>query len=231
MLTDPPGARGWPSNASENRDDWLDCACRVPLPTLSQEALSRPSPSPISAADWLLAVGRTSSHNCWFGRPYGPPIAFVIHTQSGGESGTVAEWLSSSSNLSAHYRVGLEGSVECWIDPADRAWSNGILEPGNRWTAIATACGVDPGLNPNHVTVTCETEDLGDPTRPVTDLQYGALLCVAFEAKQRYPDSLHYLVRHADISPQSRADCPGDRWLASGRFEALAHTLGLKTVH
>jgi N-acetyl-anhydromuramyl-L-alanine amidase AmpD len=175
-------------------------------------------------------VRRWPSHNCWFGRPYGPPIAFVVHTQSGGESGTVAEWLSSSSDLSAHYRVGLEGSLECWIDPADRAWSNGIIEPGNRWTAIATACGVDPALNPNHVTVTCETEDLGDPTQPVSDLQYSALLCAASEAKQRYPDSLRYLVRHADISPQSRPDCPGERWLASGRFEALARSLGLKTV-
>jgi len=80
------------------------------------------------------------------------------------------------------------------------------------------------------VTVTCETEDLGDASQPVTDRQYEALLCAAFEARQRYPDSLRYLVRHADISPQSRPDCPGDRWLSSGRFEALAHTLGLKIV-
>jgi N-acetyl-anhydromuramyl-L-alanine amidase AmpD len=175
-------------------------------------------------------VRRWPSHNCWFGRPYGPPIAFVVHTQSGGESGTVAEWLSSSSNLSAHYGAGLEGTLECWIDPADRAWSNGIVEPGNRWTTIAVDCGVDPALNPNHVTITCETEDLGDARQPVTDLQYKALLCAAFEAKQRYPDSLRYLVRHADISPQSRPGCPGDRWLSSGRFEALAHALGLKIV-
>lgn len=173
---------------------------------------------------------RLPSHNCWFGRPYGPPIAFVVHTQSGGESGTVAEWLSSSSNLSAHYRAALDGNLECWIDPADRAWSNGILEPGNRWAAIAMDCAIDPGLNPNHVTVSCETEDLGDPSQPVTNLQYHALLCAAREAKERYPDSLRYLVSHADISPQSRADCPGERWLASGRFEALARALDLKIM-
>jgi len=173
---------------------------------------------------------RSPSHNCWFGRPYGPPIAFVVHTQSGGESGTVAEWLSSSSSLSAHYRAGLEGNLECWIDPADRAWSNGILEPGNRWVAVATACGVDPGLNPNHVTVSCETEDLGDAWLPVTDLQYHALLCAAREAKERYPDSLRYLVSHSDISPQSRPNCPGERWLSSGRFEALARALDLKIL-
>ncbi len=173
---------------------------------------------------------RLPSHNCWFGRPYGPPIAFVVHTQSGGESGTVAEWLSSSSSLSAHYRAGLGGDLECRIDPADRAWSNGIVEPGNHWAAIARDCGVDPALNPNHVTVTAETEDLGDRSQPVTDLQYHALLCAAREAKERYPDSLRYLMSHADISPQSRPDCPGERWLSSGRFEALARALDLKIM-
>jgi len=227
MFACSPGAWRWPKNAAENPDDCLEGAGRVPRRKLSHVD-KRWADTPVCSQ---IAARRTSSHNCWFGRPYGPPIAFVVHTQSGGESGTVAEWLSSSSNLSAHYRVGLEGSLECWIDPADRAWSNGIIEPGNRWTAIATACGVDPALNPNHVTVTCETEDLGDPTQPVTDLQFSALLCAAFEAKQRYPDSLRYLLRHADIAPQGRPDCPGNRWLASGRFEALAHSLGLKIVH
>ena len=175
-------------------------------------------------------VRRWPSHNCWFGRPYGPPIALVLHTQSGGESGTVAEWLSSSAQLSAHYTAGLEGTLECWIDPSDRAWSNGIVEPGNRWVAIARDCGIDPALNPNHVTIACETEDGGDANHAVTDQQYRALVCAASEAKRRYPDSLRYLVRHADISPQSRPGCPGDRWLSSGRFEALAQTLGLKIV-
>jgi N-acetyl-anhydromuramyl-L-alanine amidase AmpD len=173
---------------------------------------------------------RWSSSNCWFGRPYGPPIAFVLHTESGGESGTVAEWLSSSSQMSAHYRVCATGSLECWIDPGDRAWSNGIVEPGNRWASIAVSCGVDPALNPNHVTVTCDTEDLGDARLPVTDRQFDAVLNAGLEAKRRYPDSLRYLASHADISPQSRSGCPGDRWLASGRFDALAVALGLSIV-
>jgi hypothetical protein len=113
---------------------------------------------------------------------------------------------------------------------ANRAWSNGVLEPGNLWTAIATDCDVDPALNPNHVTVTCETEDLGEAAQEVSDGQYNAVLYAAWEAMQRYPTSLRYLLRHADISPQSRAGCPGDRWLSSGRFEALADTLGLRTT-
>jgi N-acetyl-anhydromuramyl-L-alanine amidase AmpD len=175
-------------------------------------------------------VRSSQNPNCWLGRPYGPPIAFVVHTGSGGESGTVAELLSSSARLSAHYAVGLDGTIDNWIAPTDRSWSNGILEPGNAWAAIADACGVDPALNPNHVTITCETEDLGDPSEPVSERQFEAVVYAASEAKRQYPKSLRYLLSHADISPQSRPDCPGERWLSGGLFQALADSLGLKTV-
>ena len=80
------------------------------------------------------------------------------------------------------------------------------------------------------MTVSCETEDLGDHHWTVSERQFQAVLWAAREAKRRYQHSLRYLVRHADISPQSRANCPGDRWIASGRFQALADALGLKMV-
>jgi N-acetyl-anhydromuramyl-L-alanine amidase AmpD len=176
------------------------------------------------------AIRRWRSNNCWLGRPYGPPIAFVLHSETGGESGTVAEFLNSSSQWSSHYTVALDGTLDCYVDPGDRAWGNGVLEPDNLWASVARECGVDLALNPNHVTVSCETEDLGEPGREVTDRQFSAVLYAACEAKMRYPTSLRYLVRHSDISPQSRLCCPGDRWVASGRFQALAAALGLKTV-
>jgi N-acetyl-anhydromuramyl-L-alanine amidase AmpD len=162
------------------------------------------------------------------GRPYGPPIAFVVHTESGGQSGTIAEFVSSASQLSTHYGAKLDGSLDCYVDTADRAWSNGVLEPGNQWATIAWECGVDATLNPNHITISCETEDGGDCGTEVTDRQFNAVLYAGWEAKLRYPDSLRFLARHTDISPHSRAACPGDRWLASGRFHALAEELGLK---
>ena len=175
-------------------------------------------------------IRRWPSINRWIGRPYGPPIAFVVHTESGGESATVAEFLTSSSQFSAHYTVALDGTLSCFVDPSDRAWANGLVEPGNQWLAVASDCGIDSTVNPNQVTVSCETEDGGNLCQPVTDDQYRAVLYAAWEAKERYPSSLRYLLRHADISPQSRANCPGERWTASGRFESLAEELGLKMV-
>ena len=53
-------------------------------------------------------------------------------------------------------------------------------------------------------------------------------LYAAWEARQRFPHSLRYLARHSDISPQSRSDCPGDRWAA--RIEAVARAVGLVTL-
>jgi N-acetyl-anhydromuramyl-L-alanine amidase AmpD len=175
-------------------------------------------------------IRRWQSLNSWVGRPYGPPIAFVLHTEAGGQSGTVSEFLSSAAQFSTHYAAGLDGSLDCYIDAGDRAWSNGILEPGNSWSPIAGECGIDPSLNPNHITVTCETEDGGDVEQPVTDEQFNAVLYAGWEARLRFPHSLRFLARHSDISPQSRTQCPGDRWIASGRFQALAEALGLKTL-
>ncbi len=175
-------------------------------------------------------IRRWRSHNAWVGRPYGPPIAFVLHTETGGESGTVSEFLSSAAQFSSHYHARLDGSLDCYIDAADRAWANGILEPGNRWSSVAYECGVDPSLNPNHITVTCETEDGGDIDAPVSQDQFNAVLYAGWEARRRFPDSLRYLVCHADISPQSRSHCPGERWLSSGRLQQLADALRLRLV-
>lgn len=202
----------------------------MPATLAAQQTLAENPAQGHRASGRAMAGMRPRGTNCWFGRPYGPPIAFVLHTAAGGESGTVAEFLNSSSQWSSHYTVGLDGTVDCFVDPGDRAWGNGILEPGNRWPTIAEDCGADPGLNPNHITISCETEDLGDANQGVTDAQFNAVLSAAWEAKLRFPRSLRYLASHADISPQSRASCPGDRWLASGRFQQLAETVGLRTV-
>jgi N-acetyl-anhydromuramyl-L-alanine amidase AmpD len=182
----------------------------------------------------LLAEPRTirrwQSSNRWSGRPYGPPIAMVLHTTSGGESVTVGELMTGAAALSAHYRVGLHGELDCFVELGDRAWGNGVLETGNAWEKIARACNVDPRLDPNHITVICETEDGGSSSSYVTDTQFEAVVYAVTEARRRFPDSLRYLMAHADIAPESRAACPGMRWMASGRFRVLARRAGLEIL-
>ena len=162
------------------------------------------------------------SPNYWPGRPSGQPIALVIHTMGGSMIGAQGQFASLSSGTSAHFGIGLDGRVQQYVELSDRAWANGWLEDGHAW----------PGpvwVNPNDLTVSIETEDFGSPGQAVTDAQYQATVRISRLVTSRYP-SIRYLMTHRAISPQSRAEDPGPRWLAKGKMEALANTLGLKLI-
>lgn len=151
-------------------------------------------------------------------------MAIVIHTMSGTLAGTDGWFGSSASQVSAHSGVGLQGQRHRYVKFSDRAWANGVLEPGNKWGQIH---GVD---NPNQWTLSIETEDkVNDVVVPVSDLEYEATLAECEDMLKSYPN-VRWLLKHADISPHSRANCPGARWVETGRFADLAATLGLETL-
>ena len=106
----------------------------------------------------------------------------------------------------------------------DTAWANGILESGNAWQANHL-----PDVNPNYLTVSIETEDLGNNSQMVTVAQYATVLANCRLAMNMYP-TITYLLGHRDISPHTRPNCPGARWIASGKFARLAAELGLTTL-
>lgn len=161
------------------------------------------------------------SPNYWAGRPHGLPIALVLHTADGGMHGIDGEFATAHSGLSTHFAVGLDGAIHQYVELGDRAWGNGYVELGHAWPG--------PDLSPNHLTVSIETEDLGDPRQAVTDAQFRATVEVGRLVLRQYP-SIRYLVTHRAIAPETRADDPGPRWIASGRFVALASALGLRPI-
>jgi hypothetical protein len=161
------------------------------------------------------------SPNCWRGHGGFKPVAIVLHRMAGTLSACDAWFVQSAAQVSAHYGIGLQGQQHQYVALADSAWANGILEQGNTWPG--------PQGNPNYQTISIETDDNGSGTTPVTDAQYAATLQVANLAKQTYP-SIQWLLRHTDISPRSRPDCCGARWVNSGRFKDLATKLSLKTT-
>ena len=165
---------------------------------------------------------RVGSPNYWPGRPHGPPIALVVHTMAGRLVGADAWFADPRSQVSAHYGVGLDGRIHQYVGLQDRAWANGATEPGSTWPGPA-------GLNPNHLTVSIEVEDRGDPGRPMTEAQYRGVLAAGRLALSRYPQ-IRYLVTHRAISPRSRPDDPGRRWMQRDHFARLAAALGLKAV-
>jgi hypothetical protein len=166
------------------------------------------------------------SPNCWRGRPYGPPIAIVLHTAVGSEAG-MESWLNNPrSQTSAHFGCNFDGDVDQFVNPKDRAWANGVLERGHRWFEMYS--GERNGFieNPNNWTISIETEDRGNPRAPVTDDLYLAVHGAVRWATNLYP-SIKYLTGHHVISPLSRPNCPGDRWVKSGRAAQLAKETGL----
>jgi N-acetylmuramoyl-L-alanine amidase len=175
----------------------------------------RPEPGPIEVV-WIGSPNYASRAG-WV------PRYLVIHTMDGTLAGCDSWFKNPASQVSAHYGVSLEGVVHQYVDLGAAAWANGILEAGNRWPG--------PNTNPNNVTVSIETEDDGDPQGvPVSDALYQAVLDVGALVLAAYP-GITGLMTHAAISPQSRAGCPGDRWVASEKFAALAEALGLTPIY
>jgi N-acetyl-anhydromuramyl-L-alanine amidase AmpD len=162
------------------------------------------------------------SPNHWAGREGQKPIGIVIHTMAGFMAGCDATFKNPATEVSAHYGIGVDGKVHQYVALEDSSWANGRLEDGHRWIGPA-------GVSPNRLTVTIETEDLNSAEQPVTDAQFAATLAVCRLALKQFP-SITHLMTHTVISPNSRANCPGKRWLASGRFQQLADALNLKAL-
>jgi N-acetyl-anhydromuramyl-L-alanine amidase AmpD len=131
-------------------------------------------------------------------------------------------WFSTSrSQVSAHYGVGLDGDFVRYVSRKDTAWANGLREPGNTWPG--------PDVNPNWLTVSIETEDLGDADQEVTVPQFTTCRTLIRTVLGTYP-KIQFLMGHYVITPMSRPNCPGSRWTESGLLQLLADECGLQLV-
>ena len=206
-----PNAPGWylKPNSDPNQPEhwWYEGRIQEPQP------IAPPPP------DFHIVRKATPNQS---GRDGHLPIAIVLHTMAGTLAGCDGWFANPASQVSAHFGIGLGGEAHQYVDLSECAWANGVLEPGAIWTGPA-------GVNPNKVTVSIETEDNGNPDQEVTQLQYEATLWVCRVAVASYP-SITMLDSHRAISPRSRAHCPGDRWIVSGRFRDLAVALGVSAL-
>lgn len=174
------------------------------------------------------------SPNFWQDNTAWPKIACVIHTESGHEAATDAEFENQATQLSANASVDLAGTWRQFVHWEDAAWANGIFDGGSPWWQLP---GVVPGVNPNYQTVSVETEDNGQPdTQPVTPAQFNTVVTAFKDAMTNW--SIKYLVPHHLI--YSGHSCPAARWLdpsmgvnGTSYFDLLTQALnlvGLKTA-
>lgn len=140
------------------------------------------------------------------------PEAIVIHIAEGTVAG-MDSWFNSPQNTdaSAHYGVN-DITVHQYVDNNYGAWANGVIEPGHTAALITE----NSGANPNRWTIAIEHEGKFPQQPSAATFENSAQLAawlfknvlLVGGATGVAVDRKHIL-RHADISPKSRPNCPG----------------------
>jgi hypothetical protein len=187
---------------------------QVVFETRGGVAVAPPLPPP-PAEVWIPSL------NFYEGRSV-PILAIVIHSMDGTLVNTDAYFSKTSSQVSTHKGIGLDGTVHRYVADENAAWGNGVLAAGKPWRNLA---GVSAIVNPNQYTLSIETEDNGDSSTPVSPAQFSAVerVCRAWVAAH---PTIKYLVAHNAITATA---CPGPRWLA-GKLAELGAALHLQVV-
>lgn len=130
-------------------------------------------------------------------RPAGTVVDTVVlhHTVIPTLEATTRAFLRESSQVSAHYTVGKDGSIVQHVSSFERAWHAGVS---------VDARGKE---NLNHFSVGIEIVNLGDGKDPWPEAQLHAVECLIFSLKQRFP--LMQIVSHEFIArPVGRKNDP-----------------------
>ena len=150
-----------------------------------------------------MRIERHDTPNSVVGREGHAPRGIVIHTTAGTYLGTIAWFADPESRVSAHYLIGLDGSVVQFVDEADTARHAGRVD--HPTTALVTQ------ENPNLYTIGIEFEDGGEPDRVErTHAQFrvGSELLRGAADRWEIPLDRDHVVGHREIfAPKS---CPGN---------------------
>lgn len=149
-----------------------------------------------------------TSNSYWLG--HYDRASIVNHIMQGYIPGSEARFNDPKEEVSAHFGVGLDGRVVQWVSMDNSAWGNGILEPG--WNVLLPWLfeAVQKNIPINKRTISIEHE--GFPGNTMPEAQYQATLDLQSFILRTYPTikpSRKTICLHSDISPKSRANCPG----------------------
>jgi hypothetical protein len=147
-----------------------------------------------------FAAGR-QGHVMTFGGADDPSFV-VIHTLGGTIAGATTRFKDPASQTSAHYGVGLDGSVVQWVLESDTAYHAANRQMNVRSFGI-------------------EHEDNVDPNGERTDALYAASSALVRDLCQRYmiPISRQWIIQHSEV-PDVTTKCPGS--LDIDRIVAMA---------
>ena len=203
--------------------DELDNPRELPFPASADELLAMPGTlsavalSTDTPGGWYPVAIRHSTPNFWTGHV--SRAAAVAHVTDAAWASVVSWFRNPASERSAHFQVRKSGIVDQFVSVEDSAWANGASWNGRTWIdpqghAIHPAwpAMATDRTNPNRTTVSIEHE--GHPSEPWTAMQREADTLLLRWLATQLPGLAPYvagrtLIRHADISPISKPNCPG----------------------
>jgi N-acetyl-anhydromuramyl-L-alanine amidase AmpD len=148
------------------------------------------------------------------GRPAGfLPSAIVIHRSGGSLAALRARYADPRSQMSAHYVVALDGTVEQCVEEADTAFHAGLV-------VSPTWPGLRRQVNPNFYTIGIDNEGRPGEVWPAAQIEATAALVAEIAARWSFPTDALHVVAHSSI--RASAPCPG----ASAPLNAILTAAG-----
>lgn len=157
------------------------------------------------------------SPNFYKGRQGYKVFAIVDHIMCGSIGGTDSWFQNPSSQVSAHYGIGKDGSIHQYVKDEDTAWAVGKVNKPN-WPLLSQTGG-----HPNMSTISIEHE--GNPQDGLTDLQYQSTLWLHKYLLDKHPDiklDHDHLIGHDRLDTVNRAACPGPKFPWDKLFKDLS---------
>jgi N-acetylmuramoyl-L-alanine amidase len=158
----------------------------------------------------------------WIGSPNFYPgrgghkiIAIVNHIMCGSLAGTDEWFKNRSSQVSAHYGVGKDGTIHQYVRDEDTAWAVGQVNHPT-WALFDQTGG-----HPNMCTISIEHE--GQPEDGLTEAQYQATLWLHKQLIQKHgiPADSDHIIGHDKLDSVNRKDCPGPKFPWARLFKDL----------
>lgn len=172
-----------------------------------------------------MQIQQIASPNYWSGRGGHVPRFVIGHGTAGFERAQdcAVYFASTSSGVSAHYIVGLQGEIIQCVQESDTAWANGVISgiPAAlpfREFGDGVHCDAwwSPDVNPNYLTVSIEhlkpstnNADSLTTAQQIASFELINAICERWNIPKRFADSQGGITGHFSMDPVNRSRCPG----------------------
>jgi N-acetylmuramoyl-L-alanine amidase len=136
----------------------------------------------------------------------------VLHIMDGTMAGTAAWFADPRARAGTHFGVGRDGRIEQYFSLDVGPFAHGSVEQG----AVARLLAENPGVNPNFYLVGIEHEGRGGDALTEAQFDVSTRLTAWLFQDVLLPGHASgvevdrdHILRHAEISPRSRPNCPG----------------------